>query len=99
MAYESGGLRMNSVGRPQVGDWYRRLDKGESFQVVNVDESSGNVEIQSFDGELDSFDTEDWEELELEATAEPPDWTGSLEEVDPDDVTEDDSPSDRSPRA
>ena len=88
---------MSSVGRPQVGDWYRRLDNdnGDSFQVVNVDESSGNVEIQSFDGELDSIDTEDWEQLELEATAQPEDWTGALEDVEPDDVTEDDSPSDR----
>ncbi|HEX4376152.1 MAG TPA: DUF6763 family protein [Steroidobacteraceae bacterium] len=86
---------MDSVGPPQIGDWYRRLDKGESFQVVNVDDASGNVEIQSFDGELDSIDKEDWDELELEATAEPPDWTGSMEDVEPDDVTEDDSPSDR----
>lgn len=90
---------MDSVGPPQVGDWYRRLDKGESFQVVNVDDASGNVEIQSFDGELDSIDKEDWDELELEATAEPPDWTGSMEDVEPDDVTEDDSPSDRGANA
>jgi hypothetical protein len=86
---------MESVGRPQVGDWYRRLDKGESFQVINVDDATGNVEIQSFDGELDSIDTDDWEQLQLEATAQPEDWTGSLEDVEPDDVTQDDSPSDR----
>ncbi len=90
---------MESMGRPQVGDWYRRLDKGESFQVVNVDESSGSVEIQSFDGELDSIDSDDWEQLELEATAQPEDWTGPMGDVEPDDVTEDDSPSDRGPAA
>lgn len=86
---------MNAVGKPQLGDWYRRLDKGEAFQVVNVDDASGSVEIQSFDAALDSIDAEEWEQLELEAIAQPEDWTGALEDVEPDDITEDDSSSDR----
>jgi hypothetical protein len=86
---------MKDIGKPQVGDWFRRLDKGESFQVVDVDEASGDIEIQSFDGELDSIEAEEWEQLALERTARPEDWTGALEDVDPDDVTEDDSPSER----
>jgi hypothetical protein len=86
---------MNDVGKPQAGDWFRHLDKGETFQVVNVDDASGDIEIQSFDGELDSIEAEEWEQMALERTARPEDWTGALEDVDPDDVTEDDSPSDR----
>jgi len=86
---------MNSVGRPQIGDWYRHLDKGDTFQVVNVNDASGDIEIQSFDGELDNFDAEEWDELALERAAQPEDWTGALEDVEADDVTEDDSPSDR----
>ena len=86
---------MRSVGRPQVGDWYEHLDKGESFQVVSVDAASGTVQIQSFDGELDSIDAEDWDELPLAAAAAPEDWTGALNDVEPDDVDPDDSASDR----
>jgi hypothetical protein len=86
---------MNGIGKPQVGDWFRRLDKAESFQVVDVDDASGDIEIQSFDGDLDSIEAEEWEQLALERTARPEDWTGALEDVDPDDVSEDDSPSDR----
>ena len=41
------------------------------------------------------FPDEDWKELPLVAAAAPEDWAGALEDVDPDDVTEDDSPSDR----
>ena len=89
---------MNDVGKAQIGDWYRRLDKGEAFMVINVDDASGDIEIQAFDGEIDSIDAEAWDELELERTAEPEDWTGALEDVEPDDVTEDDSPSDRTAR-
>lgn len=86
---------MKSVGRPQVGDWYQNEDKGEPFQVVSVDAASGTVQTQSFDGELDSIDMEDWEEMPLVTAAAPEDWTGPLDDIEPDDVNEDDSPSDR----
>jgi hypothetical protein len=86
---------MNSVGRPEVGNWYERTDKGETFQVVSVDAASGTVQCQSFDGELDSIEAEDWAGLPLVAAAAPEDWTGAVGDVEADDVTEDDSPSDR----
>lgn len=86
---------MNSVGTPQIGGWYQRSDTGEVLQVVSVDAASATVQIQSFDGQLDSIEAEEWEELPLATAAAPEDWTGALEDVEADDVTEDDSPSDR----
>ena len=86
---------MNSVGRPQVGDWYQNQDKGEPFQVVSVDAASGTVQTQSFDGELDSIDMDDWQQIPLVTAAAPEDWTAPLDDVEPDDVNDDDSPSDR----
>jgi hypothetical protein len=84
---------MSAKEKAEVGDWFQRSDTGEVFQVVSLDAAS--VQVQSFDGQLDSIETEDWEELPLIAAAEPEDWTGPLDELEPDDVTEDDSPSDR----
>ncbi|HEY4341430.1 MAG TPA: DUF6763 family protein [Steroidobacteraceae bacterium] len=86
---------MNSVGRPQVGDWYQNQDNEELFQVVSVDAASGTVQIQSFDGELDSIEEDDWKQMPLVTAAAPEDWTGPVDDVEPDDVNEDDSPSDR----
>jgi hypothetical protein len=86
---------MNSAGTPQVGDWYRHTDKDETFQVVSVDAASGTVQTQSFDGELDSVEAEEWEVLPLVTAPPPEDWTGPMDEIEADDVTEDDSPSDR----
>jgi hypothetical protein len=86
---------MSQVSRPKIGDWYENEDDGALFQVVSVDAVSGTVQIQTFDGEVDSIEAEDWEQLPLMTAAAPEDWTGALEDVDPDDVTEDDSPSDR----
>ncbi|HEX3837967.1 MAG TPA: DUF6763 family protein [Steroidobacteraceae bacterium] len=85
---------MNAVGSPQVGDWYQNRELGERFQVVSVDSNSGTVQIQSFDGALDSMEPEEWDEMPLLTAAPPEDWTGPLDDVEPDDVTEDDSPSD-----
>jgi hypothetical protein len=86
---------MNSVGTPQVRGWYQRSDTGEVLQVVSVDAASATVQIQSFDGQLDSVEAEEWEELPLATAAAPEDWTGALEDVEADDITEDDSPSDQ----
>jgi hypothetical protein len=86
---------MNTVGTPQVGDWYRHTGTEDTFQVVSVDAASGTVQVQAFDGELDSMEAEDWQELPLVTAAPPEDWTGAMDEVEADDVTEDDSPSDR----
>ena len=86
---------MNSVGVPQVGDWYERTDTGETFHVVSMHAASGTVQVQTFDGELDDLEADEWKELPLVAAAEPEDWTGAMDDVEEDDVTEDDSPSDR----
>ncbi len=86
---------MNAVGSPQIGGWYRNEEETEAFQVVSVDATSGTVQVQTFDGDLDSIEADDWALLPLIAVAAPEDWTGPLDDMEPDDVTEDDSPSDR----
>ncbi|MGH8249383.1 MAG: DUF6763 family protein [Steroidobacteraceae bacterium] len=69
---------------PIVGNWYSHRDKGEMFQVVALDESSGTIEIQEFDGGLDELDLEEWRALAVEAAAQPEDWGGPLDDVEPD---------------
>lgn len=71
---------------PMVGAWYRRLDENQLFTVVGIDEDSGLIEIQYFDGDLSEIDTSLWAELELEAAAEPEDWTGPMDDIEKDDL-------------
>ena len=66
---------------PVVGDWYRRMD-GALFEVVAIDRDDSTVEVQHFDGTLEEFDLESWEEQEFEEAQAPEDWTGSVD-VDP----------------
>jgi hypothetical protein len=69
--------------RPVVGDWYRRFN-GALFEVVAIDRDDGTLEIQHFDGTVEEFDLESWEEQDFEEARAPEDWTGSVD-VEPED--------------
>ena len=77
---------MSNRLRPVVGHWYNHLDKGDLFQVVAVDDQSGTIEIQEFDGDLDEIDLEEWRQMDIEAAEPPEDWTGPVDELEPDDL-------------
>lgn len=68
---------------PVVGEWYRRFN-GALFEVVAVDRDDGTVEVQHFDGTVEEFDLEAWEEQDFEEAQAPEDWTGSVD-VEPED--------------
>jgi len=38
---------MSTNSSPRIGQWYRHLDKGESFLVIGYDERTGTAEIQT----------------------------------------------------
>ena len=71
---------------PVVGDWYRR-PSGALFEVVAIDRDDATVEVQHFDGTLEEFDLESWEEQEFEEAQAPEDWSGSVD-VDTEDEAE-----------
>lgn len=69
---------------PIVGNWYSHRDKGETFQVVAIDEDSRTIEIQDFDGGIDEVDFDEWSQLSIAAAAQPEDWSGPVDVVEPD---------------
>lgn len=71
---------------PVVGHWYSHLDKGDLFQVVALDEMSGSIEIQEFDGALDEVDLDEWRQMPIEAAEQPEDWSGPVDDVEPDEL-------------
>lgn len=75
-----------SIGKARIGQWYLRWDKGEIFQVTGLDEVSGTIEIQSFDGDLDELDEATWRALPLAFAEAPEDWTGPVDVVEVDDL-------------
>jgi hypothetical protein len=82
---------------PIVGNWYSHRDKGALFQVVALDEVAGTVEIQEFDGGLDEIDIDEWRTLLVDSAAQPEDWGGPLDDVEPDEFGYTDMNGDESP--
>lgn len=72
-----------NAARPEVGAWYQ-TPEGDYLEVVAYDPDEGTIEIQFYDGAVEEYDEDSWEELELWLAEPPEDWSGSL------DVTKDD---------
>lgn len=71
---------------PIVGNWYENLDGGQKFEVVALDEDNDLIEIQYFDGDVDEISIDAWYEWDVEPIEEPEDWTGPLDDIEPDDL-------------
>lgn len=65
---------------PVVGAWYKNLDTQQLFMVIELDEDSELLEIEHEDGEVEQISLADWQELEIERSAEPDDWDTSIED-------------------
>lgn len=70
---------MAQVLTPQRGHWYKRSDLDTIFEVVALDDDEGTIEVQYFGGEIEEFDINSWQLLELSQAAPPEDWSGALE--------------------
>ena len=87
-----------SAPRPAVGEWYRTL-QGETLEVVAYDPDEETIEVQFYDGTVEEYDQETWEEMELRVGEPPEDWSGSLD-ITPDDYGVDlDHPAGRRERS
>ena len=70
---------------PIEGNWYCNLEKDQDFMVVDMKEKEGTVDIQFFDGDIEEFEMEEWEEMDLEEIEPHDDWTGALGDMESDD--------------
>ena len=75
---------MSSV-KPELGGWFQD-NENRYFEVVAHDEDAGLIEVQFFDGAVDEFDAETWEELEVKVSVEPEDMRGAFDDLGPDDL-------------
>ena len=58
---------------PVVGNWYQDQIQNLYFEVVDVDQRTGDVQIQYYDGEVEGYDRESWQMLQLTIAAPPED--------------------------
>ncbi len=68
---------------PTVGAWYQ-TPTADYLEVVATDLAEGTIEVQYYDGTVEEYDLDAWDELNAISAEPPEDWSGSL------DVTRDD---------
>ncbi len=54
--------------------------------VVAMDDSSGLIELQHFDADIEEVDMMSWFGMELESAGAPEDWTGPMDNIEQDDL-------------
>lgn len=84
------------VQNPGIGEWYR-LEGGDLFEVIAIDDADGSVDLQYFDGTLEEMALEDWHDQcasgAITAAEAPEDYSGAGE------VDEEEEPSGYDPRS
>jgi len=71
---------------PILENWYQHADKGQEFCVVAIDDVTGVIDIQYFDGTLEEIDLDDWYQLDVEPIEAPENWSGPLDIAEADDL-------------
>ena len=64
---------------PIEGNWYCNLDNEQDFEVVDVNEEVGTVDIRYPDGDVEELDLAEWIGMNLEEIESPENRTDSLE--------------------
>lgn len=65
--------------KPEIGAWYEDFERGLLFEIVDMDDTTGFIAAQYYDGELEELDRETFFKMPLRAAAQPEDWTGPYE--------------------
>ena len=65
---------------PKVGQWYS-IPGIDEFEVTALNENSGDIDIQYYDGVTEKLDKESWNSLELNRMPTPQDWSQLINEI------------------
>ena len=77
-------MNATALVAPEVGQWYRRIDRPQPFQVVAIDADAETIDVEYFDGTVDEWPASHWLDLAIEPRGAPPDPSGALDEGDGD---------------
>lgn len=70
---------MERTVNAERGQWYKRLDLDQTFEVVAIDRDEESIEIQYYSGEVEELDQTSWELLDINPIAPPDNWSGAFD--------------------
>ena len=64
------------------GQWYTDRAHHEFFLVIAIDASDGLIDVRDRYGDIDEFDLDEWDAMDLVLCAAPGEWNGEWDEDD-----------------
>jgi hypothetical protein len=75
------------------GQWYENRSTHDVFCVIAVDEDDGWIDVRDGYGDIDEFDFDEWESMDLVPVSAPETWRLVIDDLD----AEDDDPGSAAP--
>ncbi len=64
------------------GQWYADRSSNDVFCVIAIDDSDGWIDVRDLYGDIDEFDFDEWEAMDLELCSSPEEWNRDRPEED-----------------
>jgi len=82
---------MARIIKPEIESWYESID-GTLFKIIAIDDSTGALEVQFFEGDIEELELDEWNQVLARPIAPPEDWTGPFDGLESDDFGDTDRP-------
>lgn len=76
---------MSSSVKALEGQWYTNRSTHDVFCVIAVDEDDGLIDVRDGYGDIDEFDFDEWESMDLVMCTSPETWRLALDDLDEED--------------
>jgi hypothetical protein len=86
---------MSSIVKALEGQWYANRSTHDVFCVIAVDEDDGLIDVRDGYGDIDEFDFDEWESMDLVMCTSPETWRLSLDDLDEEDEPQNERPDER----
>ena len=77
---------MATITDPIIGGWYLDVENALKFKVVAIEEKSGDIEVQYYDGDIGEYDKDSWYNSTFDFIEEPENWTAPFGGIETDDL-------------
>ena len=68
--------------KAREGQWYVDRANHEFFLVIAIDESDGLIDVRDRYGDIDEFDLDEWDSMNLVVCSAPTEWWQDEDEAD-----------------
>lgn len=77
---------MTTITDPMIDRWYKDVENDLKFKVVAIDETTGEIEVQYFNGDIGEYDSDSWYNSTFDYIEAPEDWSAAYGDIETEDL-------------